>query len=69
MFDLTGEKKIGTVCSGCPSPVLKRNVAMAYVEKGFHKQETEVRVLVRGKMSKGVVTKMPFVAHGYFRGI
>lgn len=54
--------------SGCPSPVLKRNIAMAYVEKGSHKQGSELIVKVRGRMSKAVVTKMPFVPHGYYRG-
>ncbi|KAJ3243869.1 hypothetical protein HDU78_011700 [Chytriomyces hyalinus] len=59
---------IGNVTSGCPSPVLKKNVAMGYVQNGFHKAGTELQVRVRGKVQKAVVTKMPFVEHQYYRG-
>ncbi|KAJ3297539.1 hypothetical protein BCR33DRAFT_712194 [Rhizoclosmatium globosum] len=61
-------KVIGNVTSGCPSPVLKKNVAMGYVANGFHKAGTELQVRVRGKVQKAVVTKMPFVEHAYYRG-
>ncbi|KAI8618721.1 hypothetical protein BC830DRAFT_1061152 [Chytriomyces sp. MP71] len=59
---------IGNITSGCPSPVLKKNVAMGYVANGFHKAGTELQVKVRGKVQKAVVTKMPFVEHQYYRG-
>lgn len=58
---------IGTVTSGCPSPTLGRNIAMGYVQKGFHKANTEVRILVRGKERKAVVTKMPFIKAKYWK--
>ncbi|KAI9208694.1 uncharacterized protein BJ171DRAFT_595803 [Polychytrium aggregatum] len=64
----SNQEVIGTITSGCPSPVLKKNVAMGYIKNGFHKSGTEVLVRVRGKVSKGVVTKMPFVPHNYYRG-
>ncbi|KAJ3111024.1 Aminomethyltransferase, mitochondrial [Phlyctochytrium bullatum] len=54
---------IGVVTSGCPSPVLKTNVAMGYVQSGFHKQGTELGVVVRNRVQKATVTKMPFVEH------
>ena len=57
---------IGEVCSGCPSPSLKKNIAMAYVQTGFHKQGTELLVQVRGKWQEATVVKMPFVPHKYF---
>eukprot|EP00842_Homolaphlyctis_polyrhiza_P005302 jgi/Hompol1/5773/HPOL_002056-RA len=57
---------IGAVTSGCPSPVLKKNIAMGYVKSGFHKQGTELHVKVRNRNQKAVITKMPFVAHNYF---
>lgn len=58
---------IGTVTSGCPSPTLGQNIAMGYVQKGFQKANTEVRVLVRGKERKAVVTKMPFIKAKYWK--
>jgi aminomethyltransferase len=58
---------IGKVTSGCPSPILKKNVGMGYVKTGFHKSGTEILIKVRNKMQKGVVTKMPFVPASYYR--
>lgn len=65
----TGGKRkcIGRVTSGCPSPTLGKNIAMAYVESGKHKVGTEVEVEVRGKRRKATVVKMPFVASKYFK--
>ncbi|KAK3336513.1 hypothetical protein B0T19DRAFT_41248 [Cercophora scortea] len=64
-----GSAKIGTVTSGCPSPTLGKNIAMGYIQDGFHKAGTEVDVLVRGRPRKAVVTKMPFVPTKYWKGI
>ncbi|KAL2067369.1 hypothetical protein VTL71DRAFT_1794 [Oculimacula yallundae] len=61
-------EKIGNVTSGCPSPTLGKNIAMAYIKDGFHKSGTEVEVVVRGKKRKAKVTKMPFVASKYWKG-
>jgi aminomethyltransferase len=58
---------IGTVTSGCPSPTLGQNIAMGYVQRGFHKANTEVRVVVRGKERKAMVTKMPFIKAKYWK--
>jgi len=59
---------IGVVTSGCPSPTLKKNIAMGYVKDGQHKSGTELGVVVRGKTRKATVTKMPFVASKYWKG-
>lgn len=61
-------ESIGTVTSGCPSPTLGKNIAMAYIKDGLHKAGTEVDVLVRGKRRKAVVAKMPFVPTKYWKG-
>ena len=61
-------EKVGNVTSGCPSPTLKKNVAMGYIKDGMHKAGTEVEVLIRGKRRKAVVTKMPFVPSKYWKG-
>ena len=58
---------IGRVTSGCPSPILKKNVGMGYIKSGFHKSGTEILIKVRNKMQKGQVTKMPFVPASYYR--
>ncbi|KAH7028325.1 hypothetical protein B0J12DRAFT_584274 [Macrophomina phaseolina] len=59
---------VGTITSGCPSPTLKKNIAMGYVKDGLHKAGTELRVVVRGRPRKAVVAKMPFVPSKYWKG-
>ncbi|KAI8822449.1 uncharacterized protein EV422DRAFT_398827 [Fimicolochytrium jonesii] len=68
VWDKEGKTLIGTVTSGCPSPVLKKNIAMAYVKNGHHKAGTELQVKVRNKFRRAVVEKMPFVPQQYYRG-
>lgn len=64
----SGETKvIGKVTSGCPSPTLGQNIAMGYIDSGWHKAGTKVGVLVRGKRRKAVVVKMPFVKSRYWK--
>lgn len=59
---------LGEVTSGCPSPCLKKNVAMGYVETSFSKVSTPVQVEVRKKMVPATISKMPFVPTNYFTG-
>ncbi|KUI66585.1 putative aminomethyltransferase, mitochondrial [Cytospora mali] len=61
-------EKIGKVTSGCPSPSLGLNIAMAYVKHGFHTSGTEFDVVVRGKKRRATVTKMPFAPTKYWKG-
>jgi len=61
-------RSIGKITSGCPSPTLRKNIAMGYIKTGHHKAGTEVQVVVRGKPRKAVVTKMPFVPSKYWKG-
>lgn len=68
IVDEKGEK-IGSITSGCPSPTLGKNVAMAYIKDGYHKAGTEVEVVVRGKKRKAKVSKMPFVPSKYWKGM
>ena len=58
---------VGKITSGCPSPTMKKNIAMGYIKDGMHKSSTEVQVVVRGKKRKAVVTKMPFVPSKYYK--
>lgn len=67
VFSADGETEIGVVTSGTRSPMLKKNIGMAYVAKGHFKVGTEVQIEVRNKRSTGVVTKMPFVPARYHK--
>ncbi|KAF7112410.1 hypothetical protein RHSIM_RhsimUnG0232700 [Rhododendron simsii] len=58
---------LGEVTSGGFSPCLKKNIAMGYVKSGSHKAGTKVKIVVRGKLYDGNVTKMPFVPTKYYK--
>lgn len=68
----SGENQVGIVTSGLPSPSLKMNISMGYVETkdGLQKKGSEVLVEVRGKMRKAKVVSMPFAPFEakYYRG-
>ncbi|KAG8199147.1 hypothetical protein JTE90_015981 [Oedothorax gibbosus] len=57
---------IGTITSGCPSPCLKQNISMGYVDNAFSKIGTSVNFLIHKKRIEGCVSKMPFVPTKYF---
>ncbi|KAG6110779.1 hypothetical protein E4U14_002717 [Claviceps sp. LM454 group G7] len=60
-------ESVGKITSGIPSPTLGKNIAMGYVRDGLHKPGTELDVVVRGRLRKAAVTKMPFYAPRYYR--
>ncbi|KAG6818438.1 hypothetical protein H0H93_004989 [Arthromyces matolae] len=70
LFILPGSIKYlaGAITSGIPSPTLGKNIAMGYIQSGWHKKGTEVAIDVRNKLRKAVVTPMPFVPSKYWRG-
>jgi len=68
VFKPSSSDPIGSVTSGIPSPTLEKNIAMGYVENGWHKKGMEVEIEVRNKLRKAVVTSMPFVKPKYWRG-
>jgi aminomethyltransferase len=57
-----GEEKIGHVASGSPSPMLGKNIGLAYVSTEYSKNGTEIEIDVRGRRILAVVTKTPFVS-------
>lgn len=59
--------QVGEVTSGAFSPILNKNVAMGYVQKGNQKSGTKLKVSVRGRQNDATVTKMPFVQTTYYR--
>lgn len=54
---------IGHITSGCPSPTLGTNIAMAYVPKDVC---TEVDVAIRNRVIRARVSKIPFVPYAYY---
>jgi aminomethyltransferase len=64
----SGEKQVGKVTSGIPSPSLGKNIAMGYIENAFSKKGKDVEVEVRGKRRPAQIVKMPFVETKYYRG-
>lgn len=58
----------GHVTSGCPSPSLKQNIAMAYVTSEFSKPGTSLQLEVYKKKIEAQVVKMPFLPTNYYFG-
>lgn len=57
---------IGTVTSDCPSPSLKKNVAMGYVAFKYRRPGTQLLVEVRRKQQITMISKMPFMPTKYY---
>ena len=51
---------IGEVTSGTMSPMLKKGIGMAYINKGFWKKDTEIFIKVRNKSLKAKIVGLPF---------
>ncbi|MCI0522262.1 MAG: glycine cleavage system aminomethyltransferase GcvT [Bacteroidales bacterium] len=60
VVDASG-KIIGEVTSGTMSPVLKQGIGMAYLNKDYWKNDSEIYIRVRGKEMKARVTAPPFL--------
>ena len=59
-------KPVGIVTSGCLSPSLAQNIAMAYVEAAAAVVGSELVCVLRGKRFPYRVSKMPFVPSKYY---
>ena len=59
VFDSAGEE-IGVITSGCPSPTLCKNIALAYVPPAFAVTGTVLAVEVRTQRIKAQVVETPF---------
>ncbi len=53
-------KVIGKVTSGTMSPMLHKGIGMAYLDKPYWKEGSEIYIKVRNKLLKAVVTRPPF---------
>ncbi len=54
-------QEIGIVTSGSLSPVLNKNIGLAYVDNGFNKTGSSIEIAVRDKKIKAVISKTPFL--------
>ncbi len=52
--------RIGEVTSGTMSPMLKRGIGMAYVDKAYSKLGTGIFIKVREKLMPATIVKLPF---------
>ena len=52
---------IGQVTSGTMSPCLKQGIGMGYVKKEFAKVGTQIAIVIREKLIKAEVVKLPFI--------
>jgi len=57
-----GGKKAGFVTSGSPSPMLNKNIGLAYVEEGLNKVGNEIEIAIRDKKIKAKIVKTPFLS-------
>lgn len=65
--DADADAPAGRVTSGCPSPSLGVNIAMAYVRRDLAKAGTRLRAEVRGRQVEAEVVRMPFVPARYYQ--
>jgi aminomethyltransferase len=57
----SGDRKIGFVTSGSPSPILGKNIGLAYVEEGFNKTGNIIEIMIRDRKIKAEIVKTPFI--------
>lgn len=51
---------VGEVTSGTMSPMLKQGIGMAYLDKPYWKEGSEIYIKIRNKLAKAVVQRPPF---------
>ncbi|VDP84407.1 unnamed protein product [Echinostoma caproni] len=61
------QEAVGEVTSGCLSPTLGHNIAMAYVRSDLASPGQNLQVEIRGKLFPYSVTALPFVPSHYVR--
>ncbi len=54
------QKEIGTVTSGNYSPSLRKGIGMAYIDRRYSEEGSELLIDIRGKGALAVIVKTPF---------
>ena len=57
----SGDRKVGFVASGSPSPVLGKNIGLAYIDEGFNKIGNKIEIMIRDRKVKAEIVKTPFI--------
>ena len=60
-------KEIGYITSGCFSPILKKSIAMGYINDVSNKLD-KLYVKVRGDYEEVKIDKLPFIKKNYKKG-
>jgi len=66
ILDEEGSSRVGLITSGCPSPSLKKNVAMGYVDQSSSAVGQRLKLEIRKQLVDCEIVKMPFVPTRYF---
>ncbi|MBM4157645.1 MAG: glycine cleavage system aminomethyltransferase GcvT [Ignavibacteria bacterium] len=57
----SGDKKVGIVASGALSPVLNKNIGLAFVETGYNEIGKQIEISIRNRKVKAKIVKTPFL--------
>lgn len=60
-------KVVGRLTSGCPSPCIKKNIGLGYVDRDLAKKGTKVELIIRDRRVAAEITPPPFVPLRYYR--
>jgi ribosomal protein L6P/L9E len=60
-------QEIGNITSGCYSPILKKSIAIGYINKSLDMSE-KLFVKIRDKLEEIQIEKIPFVKKNYKKG-
>jgi aminomethyltransferase len=60
-------EEIGKITSGCYSPILKKSIAIGYINKTLDTSE-KLFVKIRDKLEEIQTEKIPFVKKNYKKG-
>jgi aminomethyltransferase len=60
---MSGDRNVGEITSGAPTPTVGKSIALAYVDTAFSKTGTEVEIDIRDKRYAATVSELPFYSN------